>query len=226
MIELWQVFNAPENFIFSVCLVVCGAIVLLEVIGLLIGFSNDWIDNLVPDILKVDVELNLDGGSGFLVAFCSWLYLGRMPLLFWLIIFFGGYGVLGLVLQLNAENYLGNLITPLIALPSVFVINLFVTHFFCRIVNPIIPKDETTAIQLSELIGLTGEIVIGTAKPNYPAQAKVKDQHGTVHYIMVVPLNDTEFTQGDKVIVYERNNEIFSVISSAELHQPMLNNKE
>lgn len=31
--ELWQVFNDPDNFIFSVSLVVCGAIVLLEVLG-------------------------------------------------------------------------------------------------------------------------------------------------------------------------------------------------
>lgn len=219
MMELWQVFNDPNNFVFAVCLMVCGAIVLLEVLGLLIGFTNDWIDNLVPDVLKVDVDINTEGAGSFLVAFSSWLYLGRLPFLIWLIIFFGGFGVIGIVLQLNVEEYFGNPLIPLIAIPIAFVINLFVTHFVCRIVNPIIPKDETTAIELKELIGLTAEIVVGTAKPNYPAQAKVKDQHGTLHYIMVTPVMETEYKQGDQVIVYEYQDEKFTVISSSDLNQ-------
>src|SRR5690606_22910296 len=120
----------------------------------------------------------VNASHGFLVTLSSWVYLGRMPFLIWLISFFGGWGVTGVVLQDIVTDYFGTPFIALIAIPVSFAINLFVVRYVCKAIQPILPKDETYAIENKELIGLKAEIVIGTAKLNFPAQAKVKDQHG------------------------------------------------
>ena len=211
MIEgIIQTFIDPNNIFFSICLTVCFGIFILELIGLLFGITNDWLDQIIPDSFKLDIDLNADSPN-FIVATSSWLYLGRIPLLIWLLLFFGGWGTIGLVLQSLAYEYIGFSFENLIAISITFVLNLFLIHFVCKIVKPIIPQDETTAIELDELIGRDAEIVIGTARLNYPAQAKVKDAHGTTHYIMVVPDKDEECKQGDKVYILEKKDNIFIV---------------
>ena len=140
-----------------------------------------------------------------------------MPFLIWLIVFFGGWGVTGLVLQNLVTNYFGNPFIALIAVPVAFLINLFVVRYVSMVLKRILPTDETYAIENKELIGLKAEIVIGTAKLNFPAQAKVKDQHGTMHYIMVVPQSDVEYKQGDTVILADLHDNQFVVIDEKEL---------
>ncbi len=68
------------------------------------------------------------------------------------------------------------------------------------------PQDESSAIFSEELIGRTATIVLGTAKPNSPAQAKVKDQHGYIHYVMVEPEDDDIFRQGQVVVLTQKTN--------------------
>ena len=219
-LELWQVFLDPHNLFFSTCLTICLFITVLELAGLLIGGSNSWADNLLPDFLKNDIHIDhVDGASGVFTTLSSWIYLGRTPFLIWLIIFIGGWGGTGLILQSLAADFFGHPLISIIAIPLAFFINLFVVHYTCAVINPILPKDETTAINLNELIGFEAEIVIGTAKLNFPAEAKVKDQHGATHYIMVVPENDSEYQQGQKVIISERiGGSDFKVIAKNELN--------
>lgn len=216
IVELWQLFTAPQNTFFAVCLTVCACIFILELIGLLVGFSNDYLDNILPDVLKIDID-GVNASHGFFVTLSSWVYLGRMPFLIWLIIFFGGWGVTGLVLQNIVTDYFGNPFIALIAVPVSFAINLFLVRYVCMAIKPILPRDETYAIETKELIGLEAEIVIGTAKLNFPAQAKVKDKYGTMHYIMVIPQSDVEYKQGDKVILAELHDNQFVVTDEKEL---------
>lgn len=215
IMEIWQVFTEPQNLFFSVCLTVCVFIVALELIGMIVGASSDWADNFIPDALKIDID-GVQAADGLFVTLSSWIYLGRMPFLIWLIVFFGGWGVTGTVLQLTMEDIFGNPLIALIAVPIAFFINLFVVRYFCMAMKPILPKDESFAVQTSDFIGIEAEIVVGVAKLNSPAQAKLTDRYGTTHYIMVVPQLDTEFKQGDKVIVAEQNGNIFEAIELGE----------
>lgn len=213
--HLREIFVDPNNLFYSVLLMVCFGIFVLEVVGLLFGATTDWLDNIIPDSFKFDVHLDGDSPN-FFVASSSWLYFGQIPLLIWLIIFFGGWGTLGLVLQSLASEQIGFSFEPIVSLPVTFALNLFLVHFVCKIVKPIIPKDETTAIELDQLIGRDAEIVIGTARLNFPAQAKVTDSYGTTHYIMVVPDKDEECKQGDKVYILEKKENIFVVFKLFE----------
>ena len=70
----------------------------------------------------------------------------------------------------------------------------------------ILPQDETTAIYSDELIGRTATIILGDARPQSPAQAKVKDQHGLTHYILVEPEQDEIFSQGQSVVLTQKTN--------------------
>jgi hypothetical protein len=82
------------------------------------------------------------------------------------------------------------------------------------LISKIIPKDETTAIHSDELIGRTAQIILGQAKQNSPAQAKVKDQFGQTHYVLVEPELDIIFYQGQDVILTQRTKIGFQAISA------------
>ena len=61
------------------------------------------------------------------------------------------------------------------------MINLFVTHFVCRVINPIIPKDETTADKEIPKAGATTLftmgliIIVGLAIVMYRKNKKYED---------------------------------------------------
>jgi hypothetical protein len=56
---------------------------------------------------------------------------------------------------------------------------------------------------------------MGVAREGKPAQAKLKDQHGQTHYLLVVPDNPEEhFEQGNKTIIVSQSGSIFRVIAN------------
>ena len=64
------------------------------------------------------------------------------------------------------------------------------------------PKDETAAVSEKSFIGLDAVITLDTARHKSAAQAKLRDIHGTWHYVMVEPNNsEEEFAQGDNVVL-------------------------
>lgn len=87
-------------------------------------------------------------------------------------------------------------------------------RFFAKSFAKILPQDETTAIQLNELIGRSAIIVLGEAKLNFPAQARVKDQFGQNHYILVEPEQDEIFTQGQTVILTQQTKQGFQATAT------------
>jgi hypothetical protein len=79
-----------------------------------------------------------------------------------------------------------------------------------RPLGAVMPKDETTAIELDDLVRRDAEIQIGTARAGSPARAKVIDIHGQAHFVMVEP-HDTaaEFQAGDTVLLVRREAQTF-----------------
>jgi hypothetical protein len=49
------------------------------------------------------------------------------------------------------------------------------------------PRDQTTAVSDASLVGRVGTIVIGVASAGRPAEARIRDEYGTTHYVMVEP---------------------------------------
>lgn len=203
-----ELIGRQEMFFFLVALMLTVLFFILEMVSLIVGGTNEWTNALLPDGVGLDAP-----NAGVVVGFLNWLYVGRVPLLMVLIIFWTVFGVLGLILQNALYLLIGQLLPSLVAVPAVLMLSLPVVRFFTKWLYKVLPKDETSAVYSDELIGRVGTIVIGTATCDKSAQAKVKDLHGQTHYVMVVS-DDEPLTQGQSVLLIAKNLALFTAIKN------------
>lgn len=110
-------------------------------------------------------------------------------------------------------NLAGFYLPSLIAIIVVWVLSLPTLRVFAKGLYKILPKDETTAINQSELVGRIGTVVIGKATKDTPAQIKVKDTHGQTHYIMAYA-DDEDLIQGETVLLVLQKEMYFVAIKN------------
>ena len=110
---MWQIINTPETLIFGVALAMMLLLGLVECALWMMGASSDWLHSFLPDSLgelgdvhSPDVAMDLDSAGTFL-RFLSWLYLGRLPVLIWLVVFLSVFGTLGSGVQAALYGMLG-----------------------------------------------------------------------------------------------------------------------
>ena len=90
---------------------------------------------------------------------------------------------------------------------------LAITRVIANWVALIMPKTETTAVRARHLGGYRGTITQGTASRGKPAEVKIKDRHGNIHYLRVEPLHDDDsFAQGADVTLIRKRGDKFFVI--------------
>ena len=190
-----EIIAAPANLPFSVALLVMLMIGAVEALGL--GASA----------AHLDVDSDMDGGD-----LLAWLGVGRVPLLMLLVVFLAIFGLAGLAIQ----QFAGPL--PLwIATPAAAAAALPLTGLGARGLARIMPQDETTAVSLDSLVGKRGTITIGTARRGSPAQARVRDAHGQVHYVMVEPHEEAHpIGEGEDVLLARRDGNIFLALGEAD----------
>ncbi|WP_151715011.1 YqiJ family protein [Acinetobacter sp. TUM15071] len=213
---IWDLLTHPSNIVFSIALMLCLFIGLLELILLLLGGSSSFLEQFLPDSLTNvnHADVSLEQSDHFLTQLLEWLYLGKVPLLIWLIIFLTVYALTGLILQDVFYQLTGQYLSAWIIAPACLFLCMPLVRYSAALIAKIIPKDETTAIQTDDLIGRTAHIILGDAKPNSPAQAKVKDQFGQTHYVLVEPELDIVFHQGQQVILTQRTKIGFQAVAS------------
>ncbi len=212
---LWELFLEPSNLIFSISLSLMLLFGLIECLLLLIGSSSQGLmEQFVPDQLHEiqGVEADLEGSNLFL-TFLGWLYLGRIPMLVWLVIFLTVYSLTGFITQIIFFNFTQFYLPLWLIAPACLIACMPLVRLSAAIISRILPKDETTAIYSEALIGRTALIILGEAKQDYPAQAKVKDQFGQIHYILVEPEIDTTFSLGQEVILTQQTKNGFKAIT-------------
>lgn len=191
-----SLYAAPETLPFGIGLALIVAIALLEGIGMMMSLSpSNWLDDLLPDVSS-------DSGLDKLLG---WLHLGKVPSLVLLILFLMGYTVFGYSLQMACHGLLGfylpGWLAGLLAVPS----GLATVRGLGALIARIIPKDESSAVSETTLIGRTGTISGGTARRGLAAQARVKDALGRTHYLMVEPdLDDEVFDEGCQVLIVRK----------------------
>ena len=186
-----EIIASPANLPFSVALLVMLMIGAVEALGL--GASA----------AHLDLHSDMDGGD-----LLGWLGIGRVPLLMLLVVFLAFFGLAGLAIQ----QFAGPL--PLwIATPAAAAAALPLTGLGARGLARIMPQDETTAVSLDSLVGRRGTITVGTARRGSPAQARVTDIHGQVHYVMVEPYDDAHsIGEGETVRLDRREGNIFVAV--------------
>ncbi|MBU3077835.1 YqiJ family protein [Sphingomonas quercus] len=191
-----ELLTAPEGAIFTAALVLMFAIGAIEALGL--GASG------------LGVHLGLDADHDGLLGS---LGVGRVPLLILLTAFLATFGAIGMVGQQFAAIFTGAFLSPVIAVPGALVAAVPLTVLVARVLARVLPRDETTAIGVDELVGLTGTVMIGKAVTGSPARARVVDRHGQAHHVLAEPdIEGSSFEEGDVILLVRRDGHQFRAI--------------
>lgn len=192
-------FTTAQTLPFGVAACLMIGLGIIEGIGVFMAASpSQLLENLVPDAP--------DGIEGAL----GWMHVGKVPLLVLLILFLLGFSMGGYAIQIFSFGLLGRYLPSLIAaVPAVFI-GLSTVRALGGLLAYIIPKDETTAVSHTTLIGRAGVVITGTARAGKAAEVRVRDQHGHAHYLMVEPdLPEEEFAQGTEVLIVKKTGAIY-----------------
>ena len=198
-----ELLTAGENLPFTVAIFVMLAIAVAEGAALLLGFGlSETIDALLPEV-DLDVGLNPDGASAF-TRLLGWLHVGKVPVLMILIVFLTAFGLIGLVVQTVFNGVFGTFLPGWMAAIPVFFLALPVVRGGAGLLALILPGDETDAVSEETFVGRTATITLGSARLGSPAEAKLTDEHGYTHYLMLEPDREgVTFEQGTDVLITE-----------------------
>jgi len=222
---MMEFIAVPQNLPFSVALALMIGIALLEGITAIFGAALSGIlDALIPDF-DVDIDSNLElldvdaHSPNALSRLLGWLRIGKVPVLILLVIFLTAFGLIGLGIQSLIHGVMSfYLPSYVVSIPAV-VLALPVVRVFGGVIGAILPKDETDAVSQDSFIGRVASITIGNAKVGSPAEAKIKDQHGTTHYIMVEPDDASkEYDASVSLLIIKKEGHIFKVIERENVH--------
>lgn len=220
-------FLTPESLPFAIALAVTAGLFILEILSSLLGATILGLGGEGPDIdidadfdLSADIDVDgfdmpTDGGDGPASpsGVLSWLGARDVPFLIWLVSFLTMFGLFGLIIQSFATTTLGAPLLTLVAVVMATIPAIAVTRIIANWVALIMPKTETSAIRTRFLGGYRGTITQGTAARGKPAEVKIKDRHGNMHYLRVEPLDDDGvFPQGSDVTLIRKRGDKFFVI--------------
>lgn len=186
---------AAETWPFTVATFLMLLIAIVEGIAMVVGASlSEWFHHALPD--------PWDAVHGPFDKMLGWLYVGRVPVLVLLVLFLAGFAFTGFALNMVAHRFLGTWVPPLISVPLAFFATLPVVRILGAGLARLIPQDQTFAVSFESLVGRVATIVSGTARPGYPAQARVPNEYGQNIYVMVEPEADgVTFQAGERILL-------------------------
>lgn len=193
-----DLFLAPESWPFTVAVMLVVAIAAIEGMALLVGASfSGWLDHLAPDAAH-----GLEGVSD---SWLGWLHVGKVPMLVLLVVLLTAFAMIGYTVNAVAHGALGFYPPPLLSAVVAFFGALPVVRASGAAIARILPRDETFAVSLDSLVGRVAVVVNGTARTNYPAEARVKNEHGQTLYVRVEPDRDEiQFGPGESVLLVKQ----------------------
>lgn len=175
-----DLFLAPESWPFTVAALLLVAIAVIEGLALLVGMSlSGWLDHFVPDAMH--------GVEGVSDSWLGWLHIGKVPILVLLVILLTAFAIIGYILNALVYGTLGFYPPVPVSAVAAFLGALPVVRMSGETIARLIPRDETTAVGFESLVGRVAVVVNGTARAGYPAEARVKNEHGQTLYVRVEP---------------------------------------
>ncbi|MDH5231983.1 MAG: YqiJ family protein [Gammaproteobacteria bacterium] len=211
-------FTASENLPFAVALTLMLGIAILEGITTILGAGvSSVIESFLPD---AEFDINVDsadaGSPSALSRLLGWLRVGQVPVLMLLVIFLTAFGLSGFILQSTFLNLSGHMFTSWIASIPAFILSIPVVRVMGGFLHRFMPQDESESVSSDSFIGRIATITLGTASAGSPAQAKLKDEFGHTHYIMVEPdLQSEMFIQQEQVLVVKKQGSVFTAIKNS-----------
>jgi hypothetical protein len=196
MDELVSPGNAPFLVAIGIMLFI-GAIE-----GLSLLFGTGMLHHLDTFFAAhLDQAAHLFPGDGVL----GWLHVGRAPILVLIVLFLMSFAIAGLVLQWALAETIGQPLPPLIASLIATACAVPVVRVLGGQIARHIPRDETSAVSEESFIGRIARLTAESAGAGSPGQAKLTDEHGRTHYLLVEPdAREVRFARGDTLLLVSR----------------------
>lgn len=198
---MFSLLLSPDYAPFAIAFVVMLGIGLIEAVGLGLGH------------LDMDTDIDAHGGDAG-PDLLGWLGLGRgLPILVWLTALLGCFTVAGFAVQQVATAAFGAPLHWGLASAAALVIgggaNIFVSAGLARV----FPSFESSVIDAEELLRHRGTVLEGAASRGHPARAKVVDQFGQAHYVMIEPHHDRDvIAQGETALLVRKQGQLFFAV--------------
>ncbi|MEM8972651.1 MAG: YqiJ family protein [Pseudomonadota bacterium] len=201
---------------FSIALGIMLLIALTEAMGTVFGISPSGLfDQILPDVdVDADFEIEADADAsaeptGLLSSLLGWLCIGKVPVLVLLVAFLTAFGLSGIVLQSIAKSTVGFHLPSIVAAITALFVALPPTRWLAMGLAKAMPKEESEAVSTTTFVGKVATITRGIAKEGIPAEAKLRDVHGQMHYVLVEPdVADDEYPQGSEVLLTSQSSAI------------------
>ena len=200
-----------QNVLFYSALLLTVGLCAVEVILLLIGFSSSDAEGL--NALDGSGDATASGGG-----ILGYLNIGRLPFTLFFATACAVFGLTGLAIQQACFAVAGQVLPMAAAGPLALLGSVPGTRWMSRLLGRLMPRTETTALSQHDLVGLTATVTLGEAKRGSPAQARVRDQFGQNHYVMVEPAGAQEtLSEGQNVLLTQRADHHYYATSATPL---------
>jgi hypothetical protein len=189
------VLFAAETWPFTIATFLMLLIAIVEGIAMVIGAS-------LSESLQHALPISLDHVDGSFDKLLGWLHIGRVPMLVLLVLFLSGFALTGFALNIVAHRLIGTWVPSILSVPTAFLATLPVVRILGAGIAHLIPNEQSFAVSFSSLIGRPAVVVSGTARQTYPAQARVRSEHGQTIYVMVEPdAPGMTFQPGERIVL-------------------------
>jgi hypothetical protein len=151
----------------------------------------------------------------------AWLNVGGVPLLVFIVVILGIFSIMGFLIQDVARAVAGPL--PLVvAVPLACAASVPLVRGTSRLVARVIPKDESYAVGLDDLVGRLGRVSVGPLDQGLPGRVRVKDAHDNWHTVTASAAPDSPpLAAGAAVLLVDRRDAHFIAIAAPEESQAL-----
>ena len=204
---------APEVRPFAIAAAMIVIVGGVEVISMLVGAS-------LSEVLGQAIDFDHPaGGSGFINAI-SWINVGGVPLLIFVLLLLGGFSITGFLIQDIARLVAAPLPASVASIGAI-VVSIPLVRTSSSFVARIMPKDESYAVGLGDLVGRVGEVVIGPLDQGPPGRVSVADAHGNRHFVWAVAAPESAaLPQGTLVLLVDRAGTRFVAVKASDDLKP------
>lgn len=227
---MYEFIFSNNMFPFTLSLALIFGLLFLEIIALLLGGSLISSDTDAPDIDAADFDIEIDAAEpeldidttapeqpglsdGTTSAASGWFGLGKVPFVIWLATLLTGFGLSGFILQSGMRAAFDWTLPALLAMPLALAPTLWAVELVSNTLARLVPKTETTAMARRHMGSQHGVITQGNARRGQPAECRIRDRHGNLHYLRVEPLeDDVTLSEGSEVYVIRRRDGSFRAV--------------
>lgn len=189
----------PGSEPFWLALLVVAGLGLVELVSVLLGTSASGIlDDGIDD-------------AGLVGPWMSWLNAGGVPILVLAVILLSAFAAFGFAIQAVASGMAGPL-PAFAAVPAALAAAVPATRWISRGIARIIPRDETSALDQADFVGLIGTVTIGPLDQGHPGSVRVKDRHDNIHTLRAKAAQGHVIETGALVVIADGSDGLFEAI--------------